>query len=254
MSRVLSAAAVQSILSQDSQDDIAILLEISGAGIPNTIRLCDRYLERISEIPIRSISGNGAAVTVTTVDDHNFISTSTIQLVNCGNYSGTYEIAVTSTNSFTYPSSITGSVSLTKDSKAIDTSSDILVYGVRTTTVLTPKTRPAYQFVPMQITLPDQQVAGAPRARISINDITQEILPYLRELEGPANVTLKIALFSQLETDTSLTNIEASFSGLKLVSVTYNSSVISADLVMEGLEAEPFPAHNFAPINFPGLF
>lgn len=257
MTRSLTAAAVQAAFSQESSDDFVILLELSGPGIDGTIRLADRYTERISEIPIRSISGNGTTVTVVTVDEHKFTTGELVLLQGVTGtiaYNGTYTVTVTNSTTFTFASTTTGVATLSKDSKCTTAQSDILMYGVRVTTVLSPKTRPGYQFIPLQITLPDQQNSGAPRASISINDVTQEVLPYLRELQGPADVVLKIALHSNLERDDIVTPIEAIFTGLKLVSVTYNSDTISADLVMDGLENEPFPAHNFTPVNFPGLF
>lgn len=257
MSRNLSAAALQAALSQDSADDFVILMELSGAGIVGTIKLSDRFTERISEIPIRSISGNGSTVTVVTVDAHGFSTNDSVLLFGITGaiaYNGTYTVTVTNSTTFTFSSTTTGTATLTKDSKCTNAGSDILVYGTRLTTVLSPKTRPGYQFIPLQITLPDQQSSGAPRASLSISDVTQEVLPYLRNLEGPADVVLKVALHSNLLRDDIVTPIEAIFTGLKLVSISYNADTITADLVMDGLENEPFPAHNFTPVNFPGLF
>jgi hypothetical protein len=36
--------------------------------------------------------------------------------------------------------------------------------------------------------------------------------------------------------------------------VNYNKDQITAELVVQSLAAEPFPAHTFTPSYFPGLF
>lgn len=45
----LSSAALRAMLSPDSDDDLIILLTITGTGISEPIRLADNYTQRISE-------------------------------------------------------------------------------------------------------------------------------------------------------------------------------------------------------------
>lgn len=106
----------------------------------------------------------------------------------------------------------------------------------------------SYIFLPLEIGLPSEESGSLPRANIKMYDVTKYVLPHLRKLVGPPNVLLEVVLTSQSDV------VEASFTGLKLGSITYNKDTISADLIMEGLEREPFPCHAFLPSSFPGLF
>jgi hypothetical protein len=48
--------------------------------------------------------------------------------------------------------------------------------------------------------------------------------------------------------------LEISFPGFLMSGITYNANSIVADLNVESLAIEPFPAHTFTPSYFPGLY
>lgn len=169
MSRTLSAAALRTVLSTESSDDLMVLVTLTGGGINVPIRLSDNYTQRISE------------------------------------------------------------------------TADEVLYG-------TVSRGNNYIFLPLEITMPSQESGALPRASIVLHDVTRYVLPHLRQLTGPPNVTLEVVLTSQPDI------VEASFTGLKLGSISYNKDTISADLIVDGLEREPFPCHSFLPSSFPGLF
>lgn len=105
-----------------------------------------------------------------------------------------------------------------------------------------------YTFLPLQITLPSEEEAQAPRCSIVINDVTRYLTPTIRSLTGPPRVLLELVLSKTPDT------VEVSFDYLYINNITYNRDTINCDLSMISYEREPFPVHSFNPPNFPGLF
>ena len=105
-----------------------------------------------------------------------------------------------------------------------------------------------FTFLPMQITLPQEDEAQAPKCTITLNDVTRAATPLIRSLTGPPKVLLQLVL-------STTTNIEeVSFAGLYIDNFTYNADSVVASLAMIDYAREPFPAHTFSPKYFPGLF
>jgi hypothetical protein len=113
-----------------------------------------------------------------------------------------------------------------------------------------------YIFLPLQITLPQEDEAQAPRCTITLNDVTQYVTPIIRSLSAPPKVTLELVLSKNLTsaTPTVDTVVEVSFSNFYITNFTYNANTVTADLSMVDYEREPFPMHSFTPKYFPGLF
>jgi hypothetical protein len=102
-------------------------------------------------------------------------------------------------------------------------------------------------FLPMEIELPSQDDA-APRARITLHDVTREAMPLIRSVTSAPSVLLELVLASAPNT------VELAFGGLTLSQISYTRDSITADIVADNLALEPFPQHTFVPANFPGLF
>lgn len=105
-----------------------------------------------------------------------------------------------------------------------------------------------YMFLPLQITLPTEEVSGVPRCSITIHDATRILIPFIRSISSAPNVLMELVLSSNPDI------VEASFLGLKMSNISYNTNTITAELTVESLATEPFPQHNFTPSYFPGLF
>lgn len=105
-----------------------------------------------------------------------------------------------------------------------------------------------FTFLPMQITLPSEEEAQAPRCSLVINDVTRYLTPTIRTLQGPPRVKLELVLSKTPDT------VEVSFDYLFINNITYNRDSVNCDLSMTSYEREPFPVHSFNPPNFPGLF
>lgn len=123
---------------------------------------------------------------------------------------------------------------------ALETDESLTVYGVVSRSN-------NYIFMPLELTLPQTDDA-APRARLTLHDVTREVLPLVRGVSGAPAVTLELVLASAPNT------VEMSISGLSMRAITYQRDSISAELVVDNLALEPFPAHSFVPSSFPGLF
>lgn len=105
-----------------------------------------------------------------------------------------------------------------------------------------------YIFLPIEVTLPTEEEAQAPKCSITIHDVTRHIVPIIRNISGPPKIKMELVLSKTPD------NIEVSFDGFYINSFTYNSDTVSASLSMIDLEREPFPMHSFTPRYFPGLF
>lgn len=105
-----------------------------------------------------------------------------------------------------------------------------------------------YIYVPFQITLPDEQIASAPRCQLTMTDVTRFLIPTLRALQSPPSVLIELVMTATPGT------VEISFTGFQMGAITYNANQITAELVVQSLAAEPFPQHLFTPSYFPGLF
>lgn len=123
---------------------------------------------------------------------------------------------------------------------ALETAEEVY-YGVISNSI-------TYNFIPMEVTLPNDDDTAAPRCSITIRDVTRYIMPAMRQISGAPDVTLTLVLSSSPNT------IEAQFSGFKLTNISYNADTVTAELTMPSLEVEPFPMHSFTPAYFPGLF
>jgi len=105
-----------------------------------------------------------------------------------------------------------------------------------------------YTFLPLEITLPQEEEAQAPRCSIVIRDVTRYLTPVIRNITSPPKVKLELVLSSSPNT------VEVSFDGFYVTNFTYNRDQVTCELQMVNYEREPFPMHSFSPKYFPGLF
>ena len=171
MSRLakMSPTALRAFFSPDCDEQVIILVKLSGANISTPIRLADGFTKRLSE----------------TDDD--------------------------------------------------------VVYGVTS--------RGAdHTFLPLEITLPGDADGEAPTAQLVIHNVTRELTPSMRGLDGPPDVDMSIILASSPDV------LEVEFSGFKLSGFDYDAQTVSGALVVDSLAGEPFPQYSFTPNYFAGLF
>lgn len=118
---------------------------------------------------------------------------------------------------------------------------DEVIYGIVSRTN-------SFVFIPFDINLPTEETESAPRCQITINDVTRYIIPMIREASVTLNVLIELVLISTPNT------VEVAFDGFLMSGISYNANSVTADLVVDSLSTEPFPAHTFTPSYFAGLF
>lgn len=105
-----------------------------------------------------------------------------------------------------------------------------------------------YLYLPMELSLPSEEEAQAPRCSLVLKDVTRHITPIIRTISGPPKVKMELVLSKTPDV------VEASFSGFYISNITYNMDSVTAAMSMIDYEREPFPMHSFTPAYFPGLF
>lgn len=131
----------------------------------------------------------------------------------------------------------------TKALRLSTTTDTQVIYGVK----LSDDTE--FTFLPLEITLPNEDESQAPRCSITMHDVTQYLIPFIRtQLTGPAPVKLDLVLASSPDI------VEASFTGLQITNISYNMTTVTAELSAADYSREPFPKHTFSPLYFPGLY
>jgi hypothetical protein len=104
-------------------------------------------------------------------------------------------------------------------------------------------------FFPMEITLPSETDDGSSNCTIAINFANKELIEFIRtNLTSPAKILLQLVLSD------NPSYVEASFSNFYITGVTYSAQGVNLELSMINYSTEPFPAYNFSPKYFPGLF
>jgi hypothetical protein len=125
--------------------------------------------------------------------------------------------------------------------KRISETADEVVYGVTSNSN-------DYTFLPMEISLPSEDEAQAPKCSIVMHDVTRYLTPIIRNLSGPPRIKLELVLSKTPDI------VEVSFTDFYINSFNYNSDSVTAELSMIDYEREPFPMHSFTPKYFPGMF
>jgi hypothetical protein len=105
-----------------------------------------------------------------------------------------------------------------------------------------------YIFLPFQLALPTEEQQAAPRCSITIHDVTRYLTPIIREVLSAPSVTIELVLRSTPDT------VEVSLPNFLMGAIQYNRDQVTAELSVEVLTNEPFPAHTQTPGYFPGLF
>jgi hypothetical protein len=105
-----------------------------------------------------------------------------------------------------------------------------------------------YLAIPFDLQLPEDGEDRPPRARLTIDNVSREIVLALRQIQAAPTVTMEVVRASEPDL------VEASFPFFRLQDVRYDALVVEGELGVEDLTSEPFPAARFVPSLFPGLF
>jgi hypothetical protein len=253
MSRLnrLSAAAIKAMFSSETDEQLIMLIEITDP----TISTATQTISSTNEIAITNINYYN-------IDD-NLIFTSSIggltaaatyYIVDIDYVSGRIKVSNTPRGTATILGSSTTQTTFKRVFRISDnwkerlsyTTDEEVIYGVKSTKSGFER---QFIFIPVEIELPQETDSGETSCRLTINYVTQELIDLVRSsLTQPADVAIELVLSS------STNIIEAEFTGFFITNVNYNASQITFELNMIPLSREPFPAYNFTPLYFPGLF
>lgn len=105
-----------------------------------------------------------------------------------------------------------------------------------------------YVHFPFRLTLSAED-GDAPRpATLEIDNVDRRIVEAIRSVSGEMTVTADIVLASTPST------LEAGPYEFDVGDVTFDASVVRAQLIYQDLLNEPFPGHTFNPTTTPGLY
>jgi len=105
-----------------------------------------------------------------------------------------------------------------------------------------------YIFVPMEFQLPADLDGGAHNARLVIENISRDLLVFIRSIQTPGKCTIKII------SSINVNFVEREFPVLDIKGATWNAETITIEMGLNALDTEPIPADTFNPAGFPALF
>jgi hypothetical protein len=105
-----------------------------------------------------------------------------------------------------------------------------------------------YLYAGVDVTLPDEQDKSPPASKLTIANVTRDLVPLARSINTPAQVMIEAVLASAPDI------VESSWPGFDMSNLTYDATSLQFDLTVDALVTEPYPGGSFSPANFPGLF
>lgn len=105
-----------------------------------------------------------------------------------------------------------------------------------------------FLFFPFKLTLPGENENGPVPAKLELDNVRREYTAALRAMVGPASIDIEMVLAGTPDT------VVLTFPEYQLSQAKYDANMITANLEIEQLANEPFPALGFTPSYFPGLF
>ena len=105
-----------------------------------------------------------------------------------------------------------------------------------------------FLYAGIDVTLPDEQDKSPPASKLTIANVTRDIIPLARSVSTPPSVTIEAVLASDLDT------VEMTWPAMDMSNLTYDASFLNFDLTIDALVTEPYPGGTFSPADFPGLF
>lgn len=125
--------------------------------------------------------------------------------------------------------------------KRLSETADEVIYGVTSN-------GQDYVFLPFAFVPPTEEQMAAPHCSITMHDVTRYLTPLIRMATEAPTVSFDLVLHSTPNV------VEISFPDFLMGAIQYDQNTVTAELTVESLTNEPFPAYNFTPSAFPGLF
>lgn len=107
-----------------------------------------------------------------------------------------------------------------------------------------------YVRIPFELTLPDDVEDRPPRAKISVANISREMIRFIEEL--PPGEAPKVLL--ELVMAGALDNVEEAWGPFRMTEPDYDARTLSAELAIDDRSQEPFGHERYTPDMFIALF
>lgn len=105
-----------------------------------------------------------------------------------------------------------------------------------------------FLYAGVDITIPDEQDKSPPASKLTIANVSRDLIPLARSVSSPPSVKIEAVLASDLDT------VEMTFPAMDMSNLQYDANQLVFDLTMDSLATEPYPSGTFSPAYFPGLF
>lgn len=106
----------------------------------------------------------------------------------------------------------------------------------------------SYMAFPFKFILADDDGNTLPQINIEIDNVNRDLMDILRSYADGLTIKAEIVLASQPDT------VEYTIEDLVVKSVQYNAQSVTITAQVEDLMNQKFPAHNYLPRSFAGLF
>lgn len=105
-----------------------------------------------------------------------------------------------------------------------------------------------YMAFPFQFVLPEDDGATLPTIQISVDNVSLELIEIIRSYGSGITITAEIIMAS------APNNVEYAIEDLTLIDTTYDKSSITLTAQIQDLLNQRFPADDYLPRTFPGMF
>lgn len=102
-----------------------------------------------------------------------------------------------------------------------------------------------YRAFAFELALP---ASSQDQVQLTVDNVTRELIDEIRTIDTPLTITMEIVRAADPDT------VEAGPFEYQSRAVEYSAQLMRFTLAYEPLLTEPFPAHTYTPIDYPGLF
>lgn len=104
-----------------------------------------------------------------------------------------------------------------------------------------------FQYAGIDITIPDEQDKAPPTSKLTIDNVSRDLIPLARSVLTPPTVKIEAVLASALDT------VESTWPALNMSNLIADANTLQFDLSIDALVTEPYPSLTFSPAIFPAL-
>lgn len=105
-----------------------------------------------------------------------------------------------------------------------------------------------FQAIPFRFQLPGEDGESLSQVTLTIDNVSKLLVTGVRSISTPLDLKLQVVLNSDPDT------VEAGDFDMKIRDVSYNALQMSGRCNFNDLLNEPYPAHTYNPVDYPGLF